>query len=149
MPAGRLAPQLQLRCSCNAFWVCRYNLRVVECRLAAMLLAVALGKPASEAVRISTLKEVEPLIIDKFGPGTEAQDKAVREHLKEGVYMPEEVCTTAQLAGLQAHIVMCNKAGFTVAALQTCVKGRLLPGQVMLLADRTVHSLLLGFACWY
>lgn len=75
-------------------WVCalcRYNLRVVECRLAAMLLAVALGKPASEAVSITTLKEVEPLIIDKYGLGAEAQDKAVREHLHEGVYMPEEV----------------------------------------------------------
>lgn len=56
-----------------------------------MLLAVALGKPASEAVSITTLKEVEPLIIDKYGPGAEAQDKAVREHLHEGVYMPEEV----------------------------------------------------------
>jgi hypothetical protein len=60
-----------------------------------MLLAVALGKSASEAVKITTLKEVEPLIIDKFGPGAEAQDKAVREHLKEGVYMPEEVCIPA------------------------------------------------------
>lgn len=74
---------------------CRYNLRVVECRLAAMVLAVALGKPASDAVKITTLKEVEPLIIDKFGPGAEAQDKAVKEYLKEGVYMPEEVCTGA------------------------------------------------------
>lgn len=69
----------------------RYNLRVVECRLAAMVLAVALGKAPSEAVGLTTLKEVEPLIIDKYGPGAEAQDKAVREHLHGGVYMPDEV----------------------------------------------------------
>lgn len=85
--------------------LCRYNLRVVECRLAAMVLAVALGKPASEAVAITTLKEVEPLIMDKYGPGAEAQDKAVKEFLKEGVYMPEEVggmqeCTTP-------HVCLC------------------------------------------
>jgi hypothetical protein len=57
-----------------------------------MLLAVALGKPAAEAAEsITTLKQVEPLIIDKYGPAAEAQDKAVREHLHEGVYMPAEV----------------------------------------------------------
>eukprot|EP00775_Hariotina_reticulata_P013759 gene13759-13878_t len=69
----------------------RYNLRVVECRLAAMALAVALGRSAAEAVAITTLKEVEPLIIDKYGVGAEAQDKAVRELLHEGVYMPDEL----------------------------------------------------------
>uniref|UniRef100_A0A383V891 Galactokinase n=1 Tax=Tetradesmus obliquus TaxID=3088 RepID=A0A383V891_TETOB len=69
----------------------RYNLRVVECRLAAMMLAVALGKPPGEAAAVTTLKQVEPAIIDKYGPGAEAQDKAVRELLHEGVYMPEEV----------------------------------------------------------
>eukprot|EP00882_Tetradesmus_deserticola_P016206 GHRQ01017289.1.p1 GENE.GHRQ01017289.1~~GHRQ01017289.1.p1 ORF type:complete len:350 (+),score=139.38 GHRQ01017289.1:90-1139(+) len=69
----------------------RYNLRVVECRLAAMLLAVALGKAPAEAAGITTLKQVEPAIIDKYGPGAEEQDKAVRELLHEGVYTPEEV----------------------------------------------------------
>eukprot|EP00879_Flechtneria_rotunda_P021739 GHRR01022923.1.p1 GENE.GHRR01022923.1~~GHRR01022923.1.p1 ORF type:complete len:434 (+),score=135.31 GHRR01022923.1:308-1609(+) len=69
----------------------RYNLRVVECRLAAMVLAVALGKPAAEAVNIITLKEVEPLIIAKFGPGAEAQAQAVHELLHKDVYMPDEV----------------------------------------------------------
>jgi hypothetical protein len=82
-------------CAC-----CRYNLRVVECRLAAMVLAVALGKPLSEAVSITTLKDVEPLIIDKYGPGAEAQDKAVKEHLHEGMYMPEEVRQKSPRQGL-------------------------------------------------
>lgn len=74
-----------------------------------MVLAVALGKPAGEAVQVTTLKEVEPLIIDKFGPGAEAQDKAVKEFLKEGVYMPEEVrgsgcaCTAADV-----HFLACS-----------------------------------------
>lgn len=58
-----------------------------------MALAVALGQPASEAVKITTLKEVEPFLIAKYGPGAEAQDKAVRELLHEGVYMVEEVST--------------------------------------------------------
>lgn len=58
-----------------------------------MLLAVALGKAPSEAVLITTLKEVEPLIEDKYGPGAEAQSKAIEEHLHEGVYLPDEVRT--------------------------------------------------------
>jgi hypothetical protein len=56
-----------------------------------MLLAVALGKAPAEAVGITTLKQVEPAIMDKYGPGAEAQDKAVRELLHDGLYMPEEV----------------------------------------------------------
>jgi hypothetical protein len=56
-----------------------------------MLLAVALGRPAAEAVSVTTLKEIEPLIIDKYGEGTEAQDKAVRKLLHGGRYMPDEV----------------------------------------------------------
>lgn len=71
----------------------RYNLRVVECRLAAMALAVALGQSSAEAVNITTLKQVEPLIIAKYGPGAEAQGKAVQELLHEGVYMPDELET--------------------------------------------------------
>jgi hypothetical protein len=77
-----------------------------------MVLAVALGKPPSEAVSITTLKEVEPLIIDKYGPGAEAQDKAVREHLHEGVYMPEEV---RQKRGAPLSLVL--------APSQCCYKG--------------------------
>jgi len=37
---------------------CSYNLRVVECRLAAALLARKLGKGAADAAAINTLQEV-------------------------------------------------------------------------------------------
>lgn len=40
----------------------RYNLRVVECRLAAMLMAKRLGKPVGEALKFKTLGEVEKII---------------------------------------------------------------------------------------
>jgi hypothetical protein len=60
-----------------------------------MVLALALGRSAADAVTITTLKEVEPLIIDKYGVGAAAQDKAVKELLNEGVYMPQEVTYTA------------------------------------------------------
>lgn len=42
-----------------------YNLRVVECRLAACLLSLALGAPAAEARGVVTLREVEGRIADK------------------------------------------------------------------------------------
>lgn len=45
----------------------RYNLRVVECRLAAAALGVALGLAPGEAVSRTTLKQVEPLAAEKFG----------------------------------------------------------------------------------
>lgn len=45
----------------------KYNLRVVECRLAAAALGVALGLEPSEAVERTTLKQVEPLAAEKFG----------------------------------------------------------------------------------
>lgn len=61
-----------------------------------MVLAAALGKAPNEAAAITTLKEVEPLVIDKYGPGAEAQEKAVQEHLHEGVYTPDEVGKSAQ-----------------------------------------------------
>lgn len=76
---------------------------MVECRLAAMVLAVALGAPPAEAVAIKTVKEVEPLIIAKYGPGAEAQDKAVRELLHEGVYMPDEVRGLRQARNKHLH----------------------------------------------
>lgn len=76
---------------------------MVECRLAAMVLAVALGQPVCDAGNITTLKEVEPFIIAKYGPGAEAQDKAVRELLHEGVYMPDEVCHRFSL-----YMVLCQ-----------------------------------------
>ncbi|PSC75650.1 Galactokinase [Micractinium conductrix] len=72
-----------------------YNLRVVECRLAAGVLAVLMGESKEAARKIITLKEVEPLIEAKYsGPkastsGTQAA--AVEELLHEGAYATAEV----------------------------------------------------------
>ncbi|KAG1673974.1 hypothetical protein FOA52_015730 [Chlamydomonas sp. UWO 241] len=71
----------------------RYNMRVVECRLAAMVLAAALGKDkASVVADVRILKDVEPLIeASAHGPGLAACAAAVREHLHEGLYSMEEI----------------------------------------------------------
>ena len=45
----------------------RYNLRVVECRLAAAALGVSLGLEPAQAIERTTLKQVEPLAVEKFG----------------------------------------------------------------------------------
>lgn len=44
----------------------RYNLRVVECRLASAVLALLLGETNSDAVGYQTLKEVEPLAREAY-----------------------------------------------------------------------------------
>ena len=44
----------------------RYNLRVVECRLASAVLAAFLGQSKTAAVGFKTLKEVEPLADEQF-----------------------------------------------------------------------------------
>lgn len=62
---SHVADMLALPC-CMCGGCCRsYNLRVVECRLAAACLALALGAGAPEAREIKTLREVEPRIVDK------------------------------------------------------------------------------------
>ncbi|PRW59155.1 Galactokinase [Chlorella sorokiniana] len=72
-----------------------YNLRVVECRLAAAALALALGQSREEARKIITLKEVEPLIEAKYsGPKAStsgAQLAAVQELLHDGAYSTGEI----------------------------------------------------------
>lgn len=78
----------------------RYNLRVVECRLAAAALAKGLGLSTSDATAINTLKEVEPLIINKYGPGIDAQTQAVKEHLHEGTYSQDEVSRGDDVKGV-------------------------------------------------
>mmetsp|Transcript_12996 Transcript_12996/g.36556 ORF Transcript_12996/g.36556 Transcript_12996/m.36556 type:complete len:381 (-) Transcript_12996:382-1524(-) len=54
----------------------RYNLRVVECRLAASCLAVALGHSAEKAKTVTTLSEIEPLIV-QHANGSEACNTAM------------------------------------------------------------------------
>lgn len=69
----------------------RYNLRVVECRLAAALIARRLGHSAAAAAAITTLKDIEPLLESKYGPGLAGQQAGVAELLREGAYMQPEV----------------------------------------------------------
>lgn len=72
-----------------------YNMRVVECRLAADVLAVALGTPTETARGILTLKDVEPIIAEKLtGPKGEVSNAnvaAAHEYLHEEPYSQSEV----------------------------------------------------------
>ncbi|KAK9816763.1 hypothetical protein WJX72_004871 [[Myrmecia] bisecta] len=73
----------------------RYNMRVVECRLAAICLAISLGHPKEQAVQIKTLREVEPIIEAKFagpkGSVSNSSAAAVEQYLHEGPYPQEEI----------------------------------------------------------
>jgi hypothetical protein len=65
---------------------------VVECRLAAALLAKHLGATSEEAAAVTTLKEVEPMIAaSEHGPGLAGKEAAVKALLHEGAYMQDEV----------------------------------------------------------
>ena len=74
-------------------------MRVIECRLAAILLALALGKNAPAASSsIKILKDVEPLVADRYGGGSPGSIEllasaslAVKDHLHEGRYTLEEI----------------------------------------------------------
>ncbi|GLI65895.1 hypothetical protein VaNZ11_009539 [Volvox africanus] len=84
----------------------RYNLRVVECRLAAVLLAMKLGLNAEEALeKIRTLRDVEPLIAEKYGAADGATcANAVSEQLGEqyGIAEIEEALGGRKLGDLFA-----------------------------------------------
>jgi N-acetylgalactosamine kinase len=70
----------------------RYNLRVVECRLAAAALALALGAGRDAAARAATLKEVEPLAEAEYGGGApNAASAAVAALLHEAPYEAAEL----------------------------------------------------------
>lgn len=69
----------------------RYNLRVVECRLAAQVMAHALGVPPEQVAQVRTLRDVEPLIIERYGQ--DGQEAAVRALLHGGAYSQKEVRT--------------------------------------------------------
>lgn len=45
----------------------------MECRLAAALIARKLGASAQDAAAVRTLREVEPAIAEKYGPGLEGK----------------------------------------------------------------------------
>jgi len=73
-----------------------YNLRVVECRLAAALMARKLGTSVEAAARVKTLREVEPMIAERFGPGLEGKLKAVEELLGHDTYLQDRVRVDAR-----------------------------------------------------
>ncbi|TYI41638.1 hypothetical protein ES332_A01G039800v1 [Gossypium tomentosum] len=70
-----------------------YNNRVVECRLAAIVLGIKLGMKSQEAIaKVKTLSDVEGLCV-KFAKGHGSNDPvlAVKEYLKEKPYTAEEI----------------------------------------------------------
>lgn len=70
-----------------------YNNRVVECRLAAIVLGIKLGMNAQEAVsKVKTLSDVEGLCVSFAGTRSSNDPVlAVKEHLKEEPYTTEDI----------------------------------------------------------
>lgn len=73
----------------------RYNLRVVECRLASAVLALGLGLSQADATTVRTLSEAEPLAVGKYGGGDKAAGTAAAEDL-----LHEAPYDTAELEAL-------------------------------------------------
>ena len=74
----------------------RYNLRVVECRLAAMVLGRKLGMSEEEVLEVQTLQDIEKHI------GTMSAAKAAaEEYLHEGYYDAREI---EELIGVDAFL---------------------------------------------
>ncbi|XP_042452181.1 galactokinase-like [Zingiber officinale] len=70
-----------------------YNNRVVECRLAAIVLAIKLGMAANDAIsKVKTLSDVEGLCVSFAGKhGSSDPCFAVKAHLKEEPYTAEDI----------------------------------------------------------
>ncbi|KAK4433857.1 Galactokinase [Sesamum alatum] len=70
-----------------------YNNRVVECRLAAIVLGIKLGLKAEKAItEVKTLSDVESLCVSFAGKhGSSDPGLAVKEFLKEEPYSSEEI----------------------------------------------------------
>lgn len=73
----------------------KYNMRTIECRLAAILMAIRLGHPKDQAVKIQTLKEIEMDLKQNpkhdEGSGDQSMTQVVHELLHEGRYEGKEV----------------------------------------------------------
>ncbi len=71
-----------------------------------MVLAAALGATPADAAAVKTLKDVEPLIEGRYGPGAAPRAVAVAELLHEGTYGVEEVsmCTLCKQCGTTAGL---------------------------------------------
>ncbi|PNW70732.1 hypothetical protein CHLRE_17g732300v5 [Chlamydomonas reinhardtii] len=95
----------------------RYNLRVVECRLAAVLLAMSLGMSREDALaKVRTLRDVEPLIAEQHSGAHDGATcaAAVAQHLKESYSLAE---LEEALGGKLADILFAAEPG-SVRALQ-------------------------------
>ncbi|WOL05782.1 galactokinase [Canna indica] len=84
-----------------------YNNRVVECRLAAIVLAIKLGMSSEEAIsNVKTLSDVEGLCVSFAGNhGSSDPGFAVKELLKEEPYTAEDIekITGASLTSIFAN----------------------------------------------
>ncbi|KAG2431874.1 hypothetical protein HXX76_009367 [Chlamydomonas incerta] len=101
----------------------RYNLRVVECRLAAVLLAMALGMSREDALaKVRTLRDVEPLIAAAHNGAHDGATcaAAVAEHLKESYSLAE---LEEALGGKPADLLFAAEPG-SVRALQVAEKDK-------------------------
>ncbi|KAG6541475.1 hypothetical protein Mapa_017149 [Marchantia paleacea] len=85
----------------------KYNCRVVECRLAAMVLAVKLGMPHEQIRNVHTLSDVEGLCVS-YADSRDASSLpllALEAHLHEEPYTAQEIESILQLnlPDLMAH----------------------------------------------
>lgn len=108
-----------------------YNLRVVECRLAAAVLCIALGRSREEALKVQTLKEVETQV--PIGPGDDRATACInvaRKHLHEAAYTQHDI---EQLLGQPLSDVLSDNP----ASMRVVKTGGL--ALELKLRDRAVH----------
>ncbi|OIW20498.1 hypothetical protein TanjilG_13564 [Lupinus angustifolius] len=88
-----------------------YNNRVVECRLASIVLGIKLGMKPEEAIsKVSTLSDVEALCVYFAGTHNSSDPVlAVKEYLKEEPYIAEEI---EKITGEKLTSFLGNNAAF-------------------------------------
>ncbi|CAL0306887.1 unnamed protein product [Lupinus luteus] len=88
-----------------------YNNRVVECRLASIVLGIKLGLKPEEAIsKVSTLSDVEALCVSFAGTHNSSDPVlAVKEYLKEEPYIAEEI---EKITGEKLTSFLGNNAAF-------------------------------------